>query len=132
MASKAKSKSPAAVAEAESCCCAEGTFCWGTAARFWWAVTWRTFMWISLPIMLVQFGLAWLQTPELAMGLMGMGMMFLTQIPTLVGHMVVSPEFWFFIAVTAYTIIGSMFVYGYLASKGTFGGVSITLTRTKK
>ncbi|MFZ2587756.1 MAG: hypothetical protein WAZ18_06545 [Alphaproteobacteria bacterium] len=134
VAAKASAPMVAAMAsKAESCattCCGSCNG-WGTATRLWWAVTWRTFAWVTLPLMLVQFGLAWLQTPELARGMFGFGMMMLAQLPSLMANLLVTPQFWFFVAVSAYSLLGAIYIYGYLARKGTFGGVSMTLTRTK-
>lgn len=82
--------------------------------------------------MLVQFAMAWLQNPELAHNMVGFVMMMLAGTPAMMASMVVTPEFWFFIAVTAYSLLGAIYIYGYLACKGKFGGVELSLTRCKK
>lgn len=115
-----------------SACCQGGAFSgWGAPARLWWAVTWRTFVWISLPLMLVQFAIQWLQAPDMAVGILTLGAMMLMQAPTALMSLAQTAEFWFFIAVTAYSILGAMYIYGYLAAKGRFGGVEMTLVRRK-
>lgn len=106
-------------------CCAF----WSIGLRLWWSVAWRTFFWISLPVMVLQIVIATLKNPQVPASLLGVVMMMVYGLPGMVHDMVMTAEFWFFIAVTLYSLVGGIFVYGYLAGKKRFLGLKIDVTR---
>jgi hypothetical protein len=109
--------------------CCEG---WGTATRLWWSVTWRTFLWISLPVMLLQLAMASLANPAMPSSLLSFILMMVMNAPRVLAAAVMTAEFWFFIAVTLYTLLGAIFVYGHLIAKGKFFGVKLSVERDCK
>lgn len=135
-AAPARAKAPEAHAHMGDCCATEGCSpcCgqWGVATRLWWSVAWRTFLWVSLPVMLVQLGMATLANPHAPMGLLSFFMMMLMNAPRILASAVQTAEFWFFIAVTLYTLVGAIFVYKHLIGKGKFFGLKVWVERNPK
>ena len=126
-------KAAEAHAHMDDCCATEGcgSCCagWGVATRLWWSVAWRTFLWVSLPIMLVQIGVAAMANPALPYNMMQFFMMMLMSTPRVLAAAIQTAEFWFFIAVTLYTLVGAIFVYGHLIRKGRFFGLKVCVER---
>jgi hypothetical protein len=102
---------------------------WSIGLRLWWSFTWRNVLWFTLPVMVFQFILATLRNPEVPHGLWGLFLMMTLGAPRMLATLVWTPEFWFFIAVTAYTWLGALFVYAYLAGKKRFLGLKVDITR---
>lgn len=104
---------------------------WGLGIRLWWSVTWRTVLFISLPVMLVQVIIATLKNPEVPTGLFSFLLMMLSGLPMIFGQLLTTPEFWFFIAVSAWTYIGGIFIFAHLIKKGRAGKLNIEVTARK-
>lgn len=136
-AAKAAAKPMAHMHEGDCCatgdsCCAPGCGGWGVAARLWWSVAWRTFVWVSLPVMLVQFGMAALMNPGMPFGFLNFAMMMVMNAPRALWFAMHGAEFWFFLAVTVYSLIGAIYVYGHLICKGKFLGIKLDVERDCK
>lgn len=147
MAPKKTNKKPAVAAKAKAmpakahdhdgdCCAASDSCCgslcdgsWRIATRLWWSVAWRTFLWVSLPVMLVQIAMAALANPAMPMGLLNFFLMMVMNAPRVLMAAVQTAEFWFFIAVTLYTLVGAIFVYKHLIGKGKFFGLKMSVER---
>lgn len=134
IATKAKKITPLPPMEPNDCCgadsscstdmCCESrstcTSFWKKAVAAWWAVTWRTFLWVSVPMMAIQVAMTWLQHPDMGVGMLSVAMMIAYSIPGMVKHAVLTSQFWFFIAVTAYSLVGGIYVYGHVVKMGKF------------
>lgn len=105
-------------------CCGSGDCCngasgmWPVGLKLWWAVAWRTFVWITLPLLLVQFAMAYVQNPAILHQLYFTVLVMLGGATGAVGEMLVEPAFWFFVAVTVFSFLGKLYVYGRLAETG--------------
>lgn len=134
---KAKASPAKAAAESHAhvgdCCSADacGTCCggWGVATRLWWSVAWRTFAWVSLPVMLLQVLMAEAVNPGVIRGMLNLFWMMSFSVPGMLGDALKNPGFWFFLAVTVYSVIGAIFVYSHLIRKGKFFGLSVCVDR---
>lgn len=117
MATKKKPEAQASCCGGHSdACCGRGN--WYTGLKLWWAVTWRTALWISLPLLLVQFALAYVQNPAILNQLYFTALMMLGGASSALKSMLVEPAFWFFISVSVFTFLGRIYVYGRLAETG--------------
>ncbi|MCP5404829.1 MAG: hypothetical protein H6922_01190 [Pseudomonadaceae bacterium] len=102
------------------CCGTKGccTGFWGTAVRLWWAVAWRTFFWVTLPMMAVQVGVMYLINPAIVHQIKFQLMMLSAGAGVALRELSADPAFWFMAAVTVYSFLGGIYVFGHVAKRG--------------